>query len=409
MAIFHKKYAKATKWVTENSYEIDSLTECDIEYYSFLEQVLKDKRIVWLGENGHGIAEHSSLKTNLIRFLYSKMGFKVVAFESGLSECYCSNYLKEKISIHELMDKSVFSLWKTEETFPLFQQIKENVDLQLIGFDFQPSSKENLLLPFLESIDIEFTLEFKETINLVDEKIIGWYKNIGKYKAVGKKVPKDVSRSFQRNKKELFDLITQISIELETWKEEFLHKKLYVPYLVIQKILDNKRKFLNILGANNGEYFKFRDQIMAENLEWICNTLYPNEKIIVWAHNTHIYKNIKSSFYSFKPMGSLMNPDLINQSYYLGLFMYEGSAALNNRSVYKLRKPPKKSLEDYLNYNLAQVSFLDFSSTRPIECNNWIFNETVIMESGTKQQVITPAEQLDGVFFTKKVSPPRYI
>ncbi|WP_277586279.1 erythromycin esterase family protein [Psychrobacillus antarcticus] len=307
------------------------------------------------------------------------------------------------------MDKSIFSLWKTEETLPLFQQIKQNMDLKLIGFDFQPSSKESLLLDFLESVDIEFTLKFKENIYKVDEKIIGWYRNIGKYKAVGKKVPKDVSISFQRNKKELFNLITQISIELETWKEEFLRKNLYVPYIVMQKILDNKRKFLDILGTKNGEYFKFRDQIMAENLEWICNTLYPNEKIIVWAHNTHIYKNIQSSFYSYKPMGSLMSPDLINQSYYLGLFMYEGSAALNNRSVYRLRKPPKRSLEDYLNHNLSQVSFLDFSSARPIESNNWIFNKTVIMESGTIQQVITPAEQLDGIFFTKKVSPPRYI
>ncbi|WP_277586280.1 hypothetical protein [Psychrobacillus antarcticus] len=95
----NKKYTKATEWVTENSYEIDSLTECEIEYFLFLEQVLKDKRIVWLGENGHGIAEHSSLKSNLINFLYSKMGFKVVAFESGLSECYCSNYLKDKLCV----------------------------------------------------------------------------------------------------------------------------------------------------------------------------------------------------------------------------------------------------------------------------------------------------------------------
>ncbi|QUG42892.1 erythromycin esterase family protein [Psychrobacillus sp. INOP01] len=411
MSIFqsmNKKYSNAIEWVKENSYGIESLSDCEMDHLRFLEQVLKDKRIVWLGENGHGIAEHSSLKTKLINFLYQRMGFKVIAFESGLSECYSSNYIKDKLTVNELMAKSVFSLWKTEETLPLFQQIKENDDLMLIGFDFQPSSKESLLLDFLESIDIDFTFEFKKNINKIDEMIIDWYRHIGKYKAVRKKVPKDISISFQRDKQVLFDMITQTNIELETWKEEFLRKDLYVPYIVVQKILDNKRKFIDKLDAKHREYLKFRDQIMAENLEWICNKLYPNEKIIIWANNTHIYKNIQSLF-SHKPMGSLMSPDLINQSYYLGLFMYEGNAALNNGNVYKLRKPPKKSLEDYMNHNQSQVSFLDFASITSNESNKWIFNNTVIMESGTMEQLITPVEQLDGVFFIKKVSPPRYI
>ncbi|WP_427137489.1 erythromycin esterase family protein [Psychrobacillus psychrodurans] len=404
----NKKYSNAIEWVKENSYGIDSLSECGMDHFEFLEQVLKDKRIVWLGENGHGIAEHSLLKTSLINFLYHRMGFKVVAFESGLSECYSSNYIKDKLTVNELMSKSVFSLWKTEETLPLFQQIKENDDLKLIGFDFQPSSKESLLLDFLESIDINFTLEFKEHIKKLDYMLIDWYRDIGKYKATRKKVPKYIYTSFQKDKIVLFDLITQLDIELETWKEEFHRKGLHNPYIVIQKLLDNKRKFIDRLDAKHGDYLKFRDQIMAENIEWICHKLYPDEKIIIWAHNTHIYKNIQS-LYSYKPMGSLMSPNLTSQSYYLGLFMYEGNAALNNGSVYELRKPPKKSLEDYMNHSPSPVLFLDFSCVLPNESNKWIFNKTIIMESGTMQQIITPVEQLDGVFFTKKVSPPRYI
>ena len=54
------------------------------------------------------------------------MGFKVIAFESGLSECYSSNYLKDDLSVYELMDKSIFSLWKSEETHSLFELVKEN-------------------------------------------------------------------------------------------------------------------------------------------------------------------------------------------------------------------------------------------------------------------------------------------
>lgn len=411
MSIFqsmNNKYSKAIEWVKENSYGIESLSDCEMDHFHFLEQVLKDKRIVWLGENGHGIAEHSLLKSKLINFLYYRMGFKVVAFESGFSECFSSNYLKDQLTVNELMVKSVFSLWKTEETLPLFQQIKANNDLQLIGFDFQQSSKESLFLDFLDSIDIDFPSAFKENIKKIDELTIDWYRNIGIYKESRKKVPKDISIDFQRNRKVFIDLITQINVQLEIWKEEFIRKNLYIPYVVIQKILDNKQKFIEKLDTKHRDYLKVRDQIMAENLEWICNELYPNEKIIIWAHNTHIYKNFQR-LNCYKPMGSLMSTDLTKQSYYLGLFMYEGKAALNNGIVYNLRKPPKKSLEDYMNHNQSQVSFLDFSKKLPNDINKWIFNRTYIMESGTMEQLITPAEQLDGIFFVKKVSPPRYL
>ncbi len=52
------------------------------------------------------------------------MGFKVIAFESGLTECFTSNYEKNELSVDELMDKSVISVWKTKETYPLFELIK---------------------------------------------------------------------------------------------------------------------------------------------------------------------------------------------------------------------------------------------------------------------------------------------
>ena len=80
MSIFQlvdKKYFKNTEWVKEHSYGIESLHKCDKDHFQFLEKPLQNKRIVWLGENGHGIAEHSLLKSKLIHFLYHKMGFKV--------------------------------------------------------------------------------------------------------------------------------------------------------------------------------------------------------------------------------------------------------------------------------------------------------------------------------------------
>ncbi|QGS69629.1 hypothetical protein CV093_19210 [Oceanobacillus sp. 143] len=112
---------------------------------------------------------------------------------------------------------------------------------------------------------------------------------------------------------------------LKYLKREFERNELSKEYAVLLKILENRQLFFNHLAARSKDYLKIRDQVMAKNLEWICNELYPNEKIIVWAHNSHIYKNVTSSY---KPMGSLMSPKLERQSYYLGLFMYQGKLRL---------------------------------------------------------------------------------
>lgn len=403
-----KTYNKSIEWVKEHAHLIDSLTESRVDDFDFLEKILKDSRIVWLGENGHGIAEHNLLKAKLIDFLYHKMGFKVIAFESGFTDCYTSNYLKNELSVDELIDKSIFSLWKTEETYPLFQLIKARGDLKLIGFDFQPSSKQSLLMEFLNKINIVFPLEFKRNIQIVEEKTAHWYGRIGKYKAIRKRVPKNILQEYKLIQRELNELIDRLHHILNDIKKDFINNGLELPYKFIQKGLDNKRLFLNHLTDNYRDFSKFRDQIMAANLEWICNELYPNEKIIIWAHNAHIYKNYQT-LTNYRPMGSLISKPLMDDSYYIGLFMYEGEAALLNRTVYKIGHPPKKSLEDYMNHTDSSVSFLDFSNVTAQPFNKWIFGKTLILEHGTIQKLIIPAEQFNGVFFVKKVSPPRYL
>ena len=58
------------------------------------------------------------------------------------------------------MDKSIFSLWKSEETHSLFELVKENYDMNLIGFDFQPSVKQSLFVEFLVKINVDLPSEF---------------------------------------------------------------------------------------------------------------------------------------------------------------------------------------------------------------------------------------------------------
>lgn len=411
VAIFQSRkttYNRSVEWVKEHAHHVDTLSETRSDHFNFLENILKDKRIVWLGENGHGIAEHNLLKTQLIDFLYHKMGFKVIAFESGITECYTSNFLKDELSVDEFIDHSVFPFWKTEETYSLFQSLKANEDFNLIGFDSQPSSKQSLLIAFLNKINIDFPLEFIQNIQTVEENTAHWYGRISKYTGRRKRIPKETLQEYKFIQNELNQTIDQLLDLLMEKKKDFINLGLDLPFTFIQKELENRRLFLKHLTDNFQDYMKYRDQIMAANLEWICSELYPNEKIIIWAHNAHIYKNYQTSN-NYRPMGSLISKTLMDDSYYLGLFMYEGEAHLLNRTVYRIGPPPKRSLEDYMNHTESSVSFLDFSNVTEQTYNKWIFEKTRILEHGTVRKFIIPAEQLSGVFFVKKVSPPRYL
>ena len=73
-------------WVKEHEVPVTLSSDGDADL-AFLDEYVKDKRIVLLGENGHGIAEHNEIRVRMIRYLHAKLGFRVLAFESGLADC----------------------------------------------------------------------------------------------------------------------------------------------------------------------------------------------------------------------------------------------------------------------------------------------------------------------------------
>ncbi|MEM8528877.1 MAG: hypothetical protein AAGG68_29850, partial [Bacteroidota bacterium] len=75
---------KAPKKVLEaRSNTIQYQSEFD---FSFLDEELSDKKIVALGESTHGVGEFYELKSKLIEYLYTKLDFNLIIFESGFAD-----------------------------------------------------------------------------------------------------------------------------------------------------------------------------------------------------------------------------------------------------------------------------------------------------------------------------------
>ena len=109
-------------WVRANHHAIDQVHSPERDDFTdlqFLKAALDGRRIVQLGESGHGVAEFNSVKVRLIKFLHEQMGFDVIAFESSMFECFTANASIN--SAANMLRESIFTVWATEEVRPLFE------------------------------------------------------------------------------------------------------------------------------------------------------------------------------------------------------------------------------------------------------------------------------------------------
>jgi erythromycin esterase len=111
-------------WTRSNHFPIASVVATANDDYAdlqFLKTTIGDRRLVQLGESGHGVAEFDSAKVRLVKFFHEQMGFDVMAFESSIYECFAAN--TAATSGFDMLVSSIFTVWATEEVLPLFEYV----------------------------------------------------------------------------------------------------------------------------------------------------------------------------------------------------------------------------------------------------------------------------------------------
>ncbi len=79
------------KWIRKNSIPVELFSHGNYDDLHFLQELIGDKTLIQLGESSHGVKEFNQMRVRIIKYLHEKMGFNIIAFESGLFECYNSN------------------------------------------------------------------------------------------------------------------------------------------------------------------------------------------------------------------------------------------------------------------------------------------------------------------------------
>ncbi len=393
-------------WTRSNHFPIASVVPSAGDEFAdlqFLKSVVGERRLVQLGESGHGVAQFDSAKVRLVKFFHEQMGFDVMAFESSLYECFAANTATSAI---DMLLRSIFTVWATNEVLPLFDYIRSTQltehPLILAGFDTQISSARGVAQrpAFFRRIVAAVDVDYADEVAAFDNDFVTRTRN--------DRSRDDASEAF-------YD-------RLETFLRE--HRDRLVEAfsgqpdpVIAERTAHSMVRFIRQLRASAARPGDtgpegggaIRDAGMADNLTALASDLYPDRKILIWAHNFHIRHANESTASVQRTMGSFIverfRPDL----YTIGLYMNQGTAALNDRSIYIIRPASSGSMEWVMAGAGPSALFVDFLHQTPQPGNEWMFQPVATREWGLSSLSLVPRDQYDGVLFIDRVVSPSYL
>ncbi len=411
------------KWMNDHAYSLTSIEpepassqkipSNKFEDLEMLKPILHDKRIVFLGESSHGVAQFNLVKTRLIQFLHQEMGYNVLAFESGLGDVMNAQGKIDKQAAQQTMKDAIFGVWWTKETLPLFEYAKTTQatekPLVLAGFDIQQQGA-------FTNGDWLQTPQLAKQFRDAEKQLAEWssskdLKGYQKEKTAIINVYKQVKSQVQQKEKELQKVYPN-ELQIVKLMERTLADRIrladeYVELTIQSNIEMEQNKYESFLKT-----MEWRDQAMMENLLWLAEEVYPTEKFIVWAHNDHIRKaqsDVMGSPYPVKLMGERL-PDIYKKySYVLGLYMTNGETANNMGETMAVLPPIKGSIEDIVSSVNEPYTFIDLRNRQNERGNSWMFEPRLSYSWGVIQESLVPRDQYDGILLIDKVNKPTYV
>ncbi|MEM9387007.1 MAG: erythromycin esterase family protein [Pseudomonadota bacterium] len=405
----------AAAWFAANAKTVRSLTvDDDFSDLDFLADVLESKRLVALGESSHGVKQFSQAKVRLIKYLHEALGFNLLAFEGGLFDCEYAQGILERGLARDAMNSCLFSVWQTAELRELFDYLVSTqstaTPLRITGFDVQFSGVNSDQRPAeLERMVAKVSPAYAEEVLELEQR---FFAAIGAAQAATSASSNAITS--------LTDAVPGLQVDYTTLSDYLLANETIIvgdgEYTPLQVRIAAQytrtapffasqlaQRFTNTFGASE------RDRGMGENLIALATQIYPQEKIIAWAHNAHL-RHQGTGFLPDANMGVFVHDLLEPQLYTVGFYMYRGQHAFNDRSVQQVLAPLNFSLEAIFHSRRLAYLFLDIEGADPdAEGGAWLRTTTPTWEWGSEQTPLTLSEEYDGVLVIDTVTPPDYL
>jgi erythromycin esterase len=406
-------------WIRRSHHPIRSLTSTEFADLRFLEGVLAGKRVVQLGESSHGVREFNQAKVRLIRYLHEEQGFDVIAFESGLFECWRANGSAGDVDAHTTMRGCIFGVWHTAEVLELFEYIEEtrgtSRPLILAGFDMQASGSfgTQVSRSFLNQVVSTVDPDYGSRVSALERDARGEFNAL---RVAGAKPGTDMT-ALRKYLPEYDALVAWVDANMAALTAA--HGGNPERPIVLRQLAYSRRQ--DIEENSNPDLVQralAREVGMANNLDVLLDRLHSGKKVIVWAHNYHIQKDRAAlvpnpeappqDLRDFNTMGHFVHQRRGAEVYTVGLFMYRGQGAFNNREIHDIAPALPGSIES-LGYRVRKKQFfLDLAGASG-PGSDWARSTVILKDWGLWDFLQVPADQFDGILFVDTVNPPDYL
>jgi erythromycin esterase len=381
---------------------------------AFLAPLLKGRTIVELGESGHGVTEFSQAKIRLIKYLHEQLGYDVMAFESSILSTYLANEQASQLTPTAFMQDAIFAVWSTTDVVQLFSYIQSTQStshpLILVGFDVQLTTtyERNARPGIFQQVVAQVGPVYAQQVHDMDQVFV--------QNAMGSAQSAYMLANYSNLKTKYQTLTTFLDANMTQIQNAYPTRPLFP--LVVRQAVWGMSAYLDELYDDASSYPAVtvtsdaaRDAGMATNLELLVDNLYAGKKVIVWAHNAHIAHDASVvAEWGWKNTGNWIFLKYGQSVYTLGLYMYQGSADWNNRTVYTIAAAPDNSVEGLLHAAGDPYVFLDFSSITVWNNDTaWMFQNFQIRDWGFYDSAMILKNEYDGILQIDSVHPPTYV
>lgn len=405
--------AEKARWLAEHAVPVRSIAPEDEDFSDLMPLAgwIGSSRVVALGEVTHGDGAMFLAKARLVRFLHQVMGFDVLAWEAGFFDVpLVDAALRSDVPLSEAAARGLYRIWwKSAETQPVLSYVRSTRTtlhpILSVGFDCRVSNEKSRAELFPASI-FEFFDRLDPALLSKQERADLTAMSIGL-------VPADVfehpgERRYNRDlPRRLIALIDQRRPDLlarSSPREIDYVRQSLVSFMNMDRALGGQA------GTGQSADGYTRDTAMAENLLWLLQGPLAGRKVIVWAHNYHLLRDVSSpsaapalkAFPVKGPMGLHLARALGRDLYVIGALAHHGSNGEAGEKTEELPVPAPQSLEGLL-HAVGKPRLL--LGLRDLPADHWLRAPIAAGLYFYQPQVTDVPRLYDAVFFLDEMTP----